>query len=158
MLQKWKQRKIIIIIIIIIKTITIYTEHVIVLFLCECLGFVCEWERNPGRDSVVLGRFKGYLTMLYYLQRFSVLYHWPHVELNWMGQEAAVSYVRIVFLQWTEKIDSITTIYLSIYLWLYSPCGPWPPFQFLNLYTVGRTPWAGDRKAATYTQNNTNTK
>jgi hypothetical protein len=34
-------------------------------------------------------------------------------------------------------------------------------FQFLNLYTVGWTPWTGDqphRKAATYTQNNTNTE
>jgi hypothetical protein len=46
------------------------------------------------------------------------------------------------------------------FLWLYSPCGPWPLFQFPNLYTVGRTPWRGEsahRKAATYTQNNTNT-
>jgi hypothetical protein len=22
-------------------------------------------------------------------------------------------------------------------------CGPWPLLQFLNLYTVGRTPWTG---------------
>jgi hypothetical protein len=29
--------------------------------------------------------------------------------------------------------------------WLYSPCGPWPLSQFLNLYTVSRTPWTGDR-------------
>lgn len=37
-------------------------------------------------------------------------------------------------------------LYLSsIYLWLYSPCGPWPLFQFLNLYTVGMTPWMGDQ-------------
>jgi hypothetical protein len=34
------------------------------------------------------------------------------------------------------------------YLWLYSPCGPWPLFQFLNLYTVGRTPWPGDQPVA----------
>jgi hypothetical protein len=33
----------------------------------------------------------------------------------------------------------------SIYLWLYSPCGPWPLFQFLNLHTVGRTPWTGNQ-------------
>jgi hypothetical protein len=32
-----------------------------------------------------------------------------------------------------------------VYLWLYSSCGPWPPFQFLNLYTIGRTPWTGDQ-------------
>jgi hypothetical protein len=34
-------------------------------------------------------------------------------------------------------------------------------FQFLSLYTVGRTPWTGGsahRKAATCTQNNTNTE
>jgi hypothetical protein len=30
---------------------------------------------------------------------------------------------------------------LSTYLWLYSPCGPRPRFQFLNPYKVGRTPW-----------------
>jgi hypothetical protein len=30
-------------------------------------------------------------------------------------------------------------------LWFYSPCGPWPLFQFLHQYTVGRTPWAGDQ-------------
>jgi hypothetical protein len=26
--------------------------------------------------------------------------------------------------------------------------GPWPPFQFLNVYTVGRTPWTGDQLVA----------
>jgi hypothetical protein len=30
---------------------------------------------------------------------------------------------------------------INICPWLYSPCGPWPLFQFLNLYTVSRTPW-----------------
>jgi hypothetical protein len=35
-----------------------------------------------------------------------------------------------------------------IYLWLYSPCGSWLLFQFLNLYTVGRTPWTGDEPVA----------
>jgi hypothetical protein len=34
------------------------------------------------------------------------------------------------------------------YLWLCSPCGPWPLFQFLNLYTVGRTLWMGDQPIA----------
>jgi hypothetical protein len=32
-----------------------------------------------------------------------------------------------------------------IYPWLYSPCGSWPLFQFLNRYTVDRTPWTGDQ-------------
>jgi hypothetical protein len=41
------------------------------------------------------------------------------------------------------------SVYLpSIYLWLYSPCGPWQLFQFLNLYTVGRTSWTGDQSLA----------
>jgi hypothetical protein len=26
--------------------------------------------------------------------------------------------------------------------------GPWPLFQFLNLYTDGRTPWTGDQPVA----------
>jgi hypothetical protein len=34
---------------------------------------------------------------------------------------------------------NIVVVYLSVclptYLWLKSPCGPWPLFQFLNLYT-----------------------
>jgi hypothetical protein len=43
---------------------------------------------------------------------------------------------------------SIHQSYLSINPWLYSPCGPWPPFQFLDLYTVGRAPWLGDQPVA----------
>jgi hypothetical protein len=31
---------------------------------------------------------------------------------------------------------------------MHSPCGPWPLFQFLNLYTVDRTPWTGDQPVA----------
>jgi hypothetical protein len=37
---------------------------------------------------------------------------------------------------------------LSTYSWLYSLCGHWPLFQFLNLYTVDRTPWTGDQPVA----------
>jgi hypothetical protein len=50
---------------------------------------------------------------------------------------------------------------LSMYLWLYSRCGPWPLSQYLNLYKVGRTLFDGGsarRKAATFTQNNINTE
>jgi hypothetical protein len=39
----------------------------------------------------------------------------------------------------------ITSHVISISLWLYSPCQPWPLFQFLNINTVSRTPWTGDR-------------
>jgi hypothetical protein len=42
---------------------------------------------------------------------------------------------------------SVTSIG-PVYLWLYSPCGPWPLFQFIDLYTVGKTPWAGDQPVA----------
>jgi hypothetical protein len=38
---------------------------------------------------------------------------------------------------------SLTTVLPSIYLWFYSPSGPRSLFQFLNPYTVGRTPWMG---------------
>jgi hypothetical protein len=49
---------------------------------------------------------------------------------------------------------------LSFSSWIYSPRGPWPLFQFLNLYTVGWTPWTGDQPIASPlpTQNNTNTE
>jgi hypothetical protein len=39
----------------------------------------------------------------------------------------------------------ISFTFIPIYLSIYSPCGPWQLFQFLNLYTVGRTPWTGDQ-------------
>jgi hypothetical protein len=42
---------------------------------------------------------------------------------------------------WSDLLDKQL---VTIYLWLYSPCGPWSPFQFLNLYTVDRTPWTVD--------------
>jgi hypothetical protein len=40
-----------------------------------------------------------------------------------------------------ENEERFVWPYISIYsyLWLYSPCGPLPPFQILNPYTVGRT-------------------
>jgi hypothetical protein len=47
-----------------------------------------------------------------------------------------------------EEEEEELSIYLSIYLWLFSPCGPWPPFQFLNQYTVGGTPWTRDQPVA----------
>jgi hypothetical protein len=31
---------------------------------------------------------------------------------------------------------------------LQSFVGPWPLLQFLDLYTVGRTPWMGDQPVA----------
>jgi hypothetical protein len=37
---------------------------------------------------------------------------------------------------------------LFSYLRLYSPCKSWLLFKFLNLYTVGRTPWMGDQPIA----------
>jgi hypothetical protein len=52
-------------------------------------------------------------------------------------------------------------IYVSLHLWVYILCEPWPIFQFLNPYAIGRSPWKSEsarRKAATYTQNNTNTE
>jgi hypothetical protein len=45
-------------------------------------------------------------------------------------------------------ILAILSISLSVCLWLYSTCGSWPLFQFLNLYKVGRTPWTGDQPVA----------
>jgi hypothetical protein len=39
-------------------------------------------------------------------------------------------------------------IALSVYLWLYSPCGTWPIFMFFNPYTVCRIPWTGDQHIA----------
>jgi hypothetical protein len=43
---------------------------------------------------------------------------------------------------------SLPPTHSSTYLPTYSPCGPCPLFQFLNLYTVGGTPWMGDQPVA----------
>jgi hypothetical protein len=40
------------------------------------------------------------------------------------------------------------TVKIFIWLWLYGSCGIFPSFQFLNLYTVGRTPLTGDQPDA----------
>jgi hypothetical protein len=47
------------------------------------------------------------------------------------------------------KLDcNVHNMTLCIYIRLYKPCRPWPLFQFLNLYTVCRTPWKGDQPVA----------
>jgi hypothetical protein len=48
------------------------------------------------------------------------------------------------------KLFREISIYLSytIYMALHPFVGPCPPFQFLNLYTDGRTPWTGDQPVA----------
>jgi hypothetical protein len=48
--------------------------------------------------------------------------------------------IRMYVHNWTDS-EALTVIYP----WLYSPCGPWPLLQFLNLHAVGRTPWTGDQ-------------
>jgi hypothetical protein len=36
----------------------------------------------------------------------------------------------------------------SLWLMAVQPLWRWPPFNFLNIYTVGRTPWTGDQPIA----------
>jgi hypothetical protein len=47
-----------------------------------------------------------------------------------------------------QFIGHPTNLTPSIYLWLYSPCGPQSLFQFPNIYTIGRTLWTGDQPFA----------
>jgi hypothetical protein len=49
---------------------------------------------------------------------------------------------------WATECKQVDLYCVFIYLWLYSPCGPWPLFQFFNLYTVGRTPCKGNQPVA----------
>jgi hypothetical protein len=59
------------------------------------------------------------------------------------------------------SFEMLAITHKIISLWLYSHCEPWPLFQFTDLYTVGRTPWAWDQPVArplpihrtTWTQN-----
>jgi hypothetical protein len=48
----------------------------------------------------------------------------------------------VLFFRLSLKVHFCLSI-TTIYLWLYSPCGPWSLFRFVNLYTVCRTPWTG---------------
>jgi hypothetical protein len=43
----------------------------------------------------------------------------------------------------TSSVPFYLSVSLSMYLWLYNPCRPWPLFPFLNPYTAGRNPWTG---------------
>jgi hypothetical protein len=49
---------------------------------------------------------------------------------------------QILWQYWLHCVD------ISMSLWLYSPCGTWPLFQFINLHAVGKTPWTGDQPVA----------
>jgi hypothetical protein len=40
----------------------------------------------------------------------------------------------LVFKGYKQMVHML--LHLSVCLWLYSPCGPWPHFQFLNPYTM----------------------
>jgi hypothetical protein len=50
---------------------------------------------------------------------------------------------------WYLQLQQLNSTLVALYgprsksLWLYRPHGSWPLFRFLNLYTVGRTPWRG---------------
>jgi hypothetical protein len=46
------------------------------------------------------------------------------------------------------EISMITSAWCSLYMALQLFVGPWPLFQFLNFYTVDRTPWTGDQPVA----------
>jgi hypothetical protein len=50
-----------------------------------------------------------------------------------------------LYIPLRKSNDCHDTVYLSKAL---QPFGPWPLFQFLNLYTVGRTHWKGNQPVA----------
>jgi hypothetical protein len=45
-------------------------------------------------------------------------------------------------------MPSVIIIIIIIIMNLQPFVGPWPLFQFLHPYTVGRTPWTGDQAVA----------
>jgi hypothetical protein len=60
-------------------------------------------------------------------------------------------FIAVIYIVYFSVLSVIqnTSIYLSIYLSMaLQPFGPWPLFQFLNLYTAARTPWTGDQPIA----------
>jgi hypothetical protein len=63
---------------------------------------------------------------------------------------SVASVIRLIHKCYARLLNKLRLIFvLSVYLWLYSPLfGSWQLFHFLNLYTVGRTPWTGDQPVA----------
>jgi hypothetical protein len=64
---------------------------------------------------------------------------------------SSVDFLGVVIYVTHHFTNSVNIIIVlsAVSLWLCSPfVGPWPLFQFLNLYTVGRAPWTGDKPVA----------
>jgi hypothetical protein len=71
-------------------------------------------------------------------------------------------YALLSFLRWVDRVHSVVNktcfsflkflplniIYTCTSTALQPFVGHWPFFQFLSLYTVGRTPWTGDQSVA----------
>jgi hypothetical protein len=83
------------------------------------------------------------------------------IETGYARQKPQNNQLNLVLCYvWDSRLSICLSVYLSIctsvrpstflptYLWLYSPCGPWPIFQFLNPHRVGRTSWTGDQPVA----------
>jgi hypothetical protein len=71
------------------------------------------------------------------------------------------SYVYVVNKSIYQSIPRLVTYLIYLSMALQSSVGPWPLFQFLNLIHSRQESLDGGsarRKAATYTQNNTNTE
>jgi hypothetical protein len=90
------------------------------------------------------------------VRRFPIQFHWLKPSATCFSNSLYynkcyqwVSTIFYVTIQWVyfswAYIHEWRKIYVPIYLWLYSPSGPWLLFHFLNLYTVGRIPWMGDQ-------------
>jgi hypothetical protein len=81
---------------------------------------------------------------LFSLQRKT--FWWPlevivFCDIVWglSGLKVNCSLQRTIFgMEKVMKRCDINTLSMAL-----QPFGPWPLFQFLNLYTVGRTPWTG---------------
>jgi hypothetical protein len=64
--------------------------------------------------------------------------------MNFEGKckEPDIPYFKLI-----SAFDSSDWLFFSLSMDL-QPFRPWPLFQFLNLYAVGRTPWTGDQPVA----------
>jgi hypothetical protein len=64
----------------------------------------------------------------------------------WSSSLSVGVYVSLLITAREREIEcgeiSLVTLLLE---WFYSLCGPWPLFQFPDLFTIGRTPWTSDQ-------------
>jgi hypothetical protein len=89
--------------------------------------------------SLTGNTFKYLLTVVQYINLRKHIVR----NVSWMPHRSQLS-IALTQVREFYKHHLFKLLASRTYQWLYSLSGPWPFFQFLDLYTVGRTHLTGD--------------